>query len=102
MTPTDEVNKRFPRGTKVSGVVRYISPFGYFIEIPGIEILGLVETVGPNESQGKNIPEIGSEIEAIIIQFRDSKRPLSRQFRLSVHPNDFANSELMLLKSLEQ
>jgi len=100
MTPTDEVNKRFPRGTKVSGIVRYINYFGYFIEIPGIEILGLVETVGPNAMEEEDIPEIGSKIEAVIMQFRDSKRPLSRQFRLSVHPDDLAKSEL--IKPLEE
>ena len=93
MTPTDEVNKRFPRGTKVSGVVRSICYFGYFVEIPGIEIRGLVETVGFFEFERENIPKIGSKIEAVILQFRDSKKPSNRQFRLTTHPNALGNSE---------
>lgn len=100
MTPTDEVNRSFPRGTKVSGIVRSHRPFGYFIEIPGTEIPGLVETILLDESE-KNTPEIGSKVEAVILQFRDTGL-LGRQFRLSVHPNVLAKSELMLLESLEE
>ena len=102
MTPTDEVNQRFPRGTKVRGIVCSHTHYGYFVEIPGIEILGLVETILMNESEKKSIPEIGSEIEAVILQFRDPKvmspqDSLKRQFRLSVHPDILAKSELIKL-----
>ena len=105
MTPTDEVNRRFPRGTKVRGIVRSHTHYGYFVEIPGIEILGLVETILMDESEKKSIPEIGSEIEAVIIQFRDPKvmspkDSLKRQFRLTVHPTALANPEL--IKPLEK
>lgn len=30
-------------------------------------------------------PEIGSEIEAVVLQFRDSENPLKRHFRLGVN-----------------
>ena len=85
MTPSDEVKKRFPRGKKVSGVVRSHCHFGYFINIPGIEIPGLVERVGL-EGLERIYPAIGSKIDAVILDFRDSAEPMRRQFRLSVHP----------------
>lgn len=94
MTPSDEVKKRFPRGKKVSGIVRSHCPFGYFINIPGIEIPGLVETIGLKLSQ-REYPDIGSEIEAVIIDFRDPIEPLRRQFRLTVDPGALANPGLI-------
>ncbi len=93
MTPSDEVKKHFPRGTKVSGVVRSHCPFGYFINIPGIEIPGLVETMELKPSE--KYPDIGSEIEAVIIDFRDPIEPLRRQFRLTVNPMALANPGLI-------
>lgn len=89
-TPTSEVNKRFPRGTKVRVIVRSHVRFGYFVDIPGIEIRGLIETVRYEPSEEPNL-EIGSTIEAVIQHFRDSKEPLKRQFRLTVHPAILAN-----------
>ncbi|BDM79627.1 hypothetical protein [Acaryochloris marina] len=96
ITPTSEINKRFPSGTKVRVIVRSHVRFGYFVDIPGIEIRGLFETVGYEPSEKPNL-EIGSTIEAVIQQFRDSKEPLKRQFRLTVHPAVLANPSLIKL-----
>lgn len=85
ITPTNEVMKRFPRGKKVSGIIRSHCHFGYFIDIPGIEIPGLIETIGLEPSEREKL-KIGSIIEAVILHFRDSKEPLKRQFRLTIHP----------------
>ena len=93
-TPTSEVKKRFPRGKKVRGIVRSHAHFGYFIDIPGTEIPGLIETVLLEPSEKPNL-EIGSTIEAVILHFRDSKNPLGRQFRLTVHPAVLENPSLI-------
>ncbi|WP_299489159.1 hypothetical protein [Acaryochloris sp. IP29b_bin.137] len=94
ITPTSEVMKCFPRGKKVRVIVRSHAHFGYFVDIPGIEIRGLIETVGYEPSEEPNL-EIGSSIEAVIQHFRDSKEPLKRQFRLTVHPAVLANPSLI-------
>lgn len=99
MTLTDEVNKRFPKGTRVSGIVRSHTHYGYFVDILGIEFPGLVETILFDESEKEKIPEIGSRVEAVILQFRDTG-PFGRQFRLGVHPEDLAKSES--IKPLEK
>lgn len=94
ITPASEVNKCFPRGKKVRVIVRSHVHFGYFVDIPGIEIRGLIETVLLEPSEKPNL-EIGSTIEAVILQFRDSKELLKRQFRLTVHPAVLANPALV-------
>ena len=90
MNPTDEFNKRFPRGTRVRGIVRSHVRFGYFVNILEPKSLGLVDTTLFEPSEKEKIPEVGSEIEAVILQYRNTKVP---HFRLSAHPYDFANSK---------
>ncbi|NEQ42441.1 MAG: hypothetical protein F6K00_02315 [Leptolyngbya sp. SIOISBB] len=88
MMHPDEVNKRFPRGKKVCGIVCQHRHFGLFVEIPGTDILGLVDTTGYKSTD--SYPEIGSEIEVTILQFRDSENPLKRHFRLGVNSAIFS------------
>jgi hypothetical protein len=81
-TPTDEVNKRFPQFKKIRGIVCMNCHYGFWVEIPGIEIRGLVDTTGVDIIY----PEIGTEIEARVVQFRDSENPRKRHFRLILNP----------------
>ena len=81
----EDINEQFPKGKKIWGIVCQHRHFGFFVKIPGIDILGLVDTGGYKILE--NYPDIGSEIEATILQFRDSKNPLKRHFRLGVNPS---------------
>lgn len=78
------MNSNFSQGKKVSVTAIKKTSFGLFCRIPGTDIPGLIERDGLNSTDEE--PKIGSEFEAVILQFIDSNRPVTRQFRLSIHP----------------
>jgi ribosomal protein S1 len=76
-----------PPGTLVSGRVLAHLPMGYFLALPGGNV-GQVEIVSIRE-QGVPVseadyPAVGTEIEAVVVQFV----PHNRQVRLSTRPSD--------------
>lgn len=78
--PWEEIEKRYPQGTKVSGKIVNLVSYGAFIEIePGIE--GLIHV--SEMSWTKNITEpsemvhVGDEVEAIVLSVQKEEGKIS-------------------------
>ena len=94
MISSDEIYKSFPRGTKLTVIVKSHAPFGIFVQILGVEISALVER--PALKFPDEYPQIGTELEAFVLYFRDPKSPnFQRQLRLSLDPVILANLDLL-------
>lgn len=80
--PWDEVGKKYPKGTRIKGVVRNITDFGVFIGVEeGID--GLVHVSDLSWKKIKHPSEIvkkGQEMEAVVVNID----ALARRFSLSV------------------
>lgn len=73
----------FSKGNKSFWDCLSTSSIWFFFKISGTDILGLVDVSGCKNLE--TYPEIGSTIEAVVLQFRDSENPLKRHFRLGVN-----------------
>ena len=81
MISSDEIYKAFPRGTKLTIMVKSYAPFGIFVQIPGVDISALIER--PALKFPDEYPQIGTELEAFFLYFRDPKSlAVQRQLRL--------------------
>jgi hypothetical protein len=73
MNNIEDIAIKFPKSTKVIGIVSYHAPFGFFLDI-GIEnVRGLVQTptwykVFPN----RLFPNIGEKLEGEVLDIVDS------------------------------
>jgi ribosomal protein S1 len=80
-----------PAGTRIRGHVLAHLPMGYFVALPRGNV-GQVEIVSIKE-RGEPVseadyPEVGSEIQAVVVQFVSH----NRQVRLSTRPSDLRHS----------
>jgi len=90
----DRVKTALPVGKKVHGTVLSHHPFGVFVQIDDIAFKGLVAIPDFKESGQRMTPEeyppIGSEVEAVVLGFRDS----NNQIGLGMRPSQMAKAGL--------
>lgn len=78
--PWEEIEKRYPVGTKVAGRIVNLVPYGAFIEIePGIEGLIHVSEMSwvKNVSDPSEIVKKGDEVEAIVLSIQKEEGKIS-------------------------
>ena len=78
------MHNNFLIGKKVTVTALSAVSFGIWCRIHGTKTRGLIER--PDSKTISHKSAIGSEFEAVILNFVDSERPITRQFRLSVDP----------------
>ncbi len=82
--PWDELGKRYPKGTKVSGQIKNITDFGVFIGVEdGID--GLVHVSDLSWKKIKHPSEIfkkGQEVEAVVLNVDSQNRRFSLSIKL--------------------
>jgi ribosomal protein S1 len=89
----DRVKTQLVTGSFVQGTVQRHFPFGLFVEIRGIPFTGLVEIVDFKDEgrmTADEYPPIGSDIEAVVLGFRDSNKQIS----LGMRPSQRAKGRL--------
>ena len=79
-------------GKKVTVTALSTVSFGIWCRIHGTKTRGLIER--PESQTISQKPAIGSEFEAVILNFIDSQRPVTRQFRLSIDPTLLSRASL--------
>ena len=78
--PWDEIEKRYPAGTKVNGKIVNLVPYGAFIEIePGIEGLIHVSEMSwiKNITDPSQVVNKGDEVEAIVLSVQKEEGKIS-------------------------
>lgn len=78
--PWEEIEKRYPPGTKVKGVIVNLLPYGAFIEIePGIEGLIHVSEMSwvKNITDPTEVVSKGEEVEAIVLSIQKQEGKIS-------------------------
>jgi small subunit ribosomal protein S1 len=78
--PWEDVATRFPSGTKVSGLVKRIEPFGAFVELaPGIE--GLVHigelSGGKQVRNARELTKVGATLDVTVLALDRERRRIS-------------------------
>jgi small subunit ribosomal protein S1 len=90
--PWDKIEERFPSGTKVSGKVTNLMPYGAFVEIePGVEGLIHVSELSWTKriSRPSDVLQVGQEIEAIVLGVNKEEQKISLGVRqLETNPWD--------------
>ena len=73
--PWADVNKNYPEGKVVQGIVSKIAPFGAFVNLePGVDgLIHVSETVGPLKE--------GEEVEAVVVNVDSKNRKLGLSIR---------------------
>lgn len=88
MNPWDEIEKRYPPGTRVKGKIVNLLPYGAFIEIePGIEGLIHVSEMSwvKNITDPSEIVKKGEEVEAIVLSVQKSEGKISLGIKQTEH-----------------
>lgn len=84
----NEIKSFLKPGSKLTGIVTKHSPFGFFVQLPGIQFRGLVE-ISDFKDEGMvtplDYPEIGSSVEVVVIAFNEP----GNQIWLSMKPSQF-------------
>jgi len=78
--PWDEIEKKYPPGTRVSGKIVNLLPYGAFIEIePGIEGLIHVSEMSwvKNVTDPSEVVKIGDEVEAVVLSVQRDEGKIS-------------------------
>lgn len=74
----DELKSRWPRGTRVSGVVVKHMPFGVFLDLGIPDCIGLIKiteiALRPQRVTEDDFPEIGARVEARVLSFDERNR----------------------------
>jgi ribosomal protein S1 len=82
----DRLKTQLAPGALVRGTVQRHFPFGVFVELGGIPFTGLVQIVDFKDDAVMTVgeyPPIGSDIEAVVLGFRDSNNQISLGMRPS-------------------
>jgi small subunit ribosomal protein S1 len=82
--PWDSVEKKYKRGTKISGKVTSITPFGVFVLIEdGVEGLLHVSDISWTEriAHPKDVFKPGQDIEAVVLEANREKQKISLSFK---------------------
>ena len=86
--PWDEIEKRYPPGTRVKGKIVNLLPYGAFIEIePGIEGLIHVSEMSwvKNITDPSEIVKKGDEVEAIVLSIQKEEGKISLGIKQTEH-----------------
>lgn len=86
--PWDEIESRYPPGTRVKGKIVNLLPYGAFIEIePGIEGLIHVSEMSwiKNITDPSEIVKKGEEIEAVVLQIQKDEGKISLGIKQTEH-----------------
>lgn len=86
--PWDDIEKRYPPGTKVKGKIVKLLPYGAFIEIePGIEGLIHVSEMSwvKNVTDPSEIVNKGDEVEAIVLSIQKEEGKISLGIKQTEH-----------------
>src|SRR5688572_11892891 len=90
--PWDKIEERFPSGTKVSGKVKNLMPYGAFVEIePGVEGLIHVSELSWTKriARPSDVLTVGQEIEAVVLGVNKAEQKISLGTRqLETNPWD--------------
>lgn len=93
--PWDEIERRYPPGTRVKGKIVNLLPYGAFIEIePGIEGLIHVSEMSwvKNVTDPSEVVKKGEEIEAVVLQVQKEDGKISLGIKQTEH-NPWDNVE---------
>jgi len=93
--PWDEIEQRYPTGTRIRGKIVNLVPYGAFIEIePGIEGLIHVSEMSwvKNISDPSEIVSKGEEVEAIVLSVQKEEGKISLGLKQTEH-NPWADVE---------
>ncbi len=93
--PWEEIEKRYPNGTKVKGKIVNLVPYGAFIEIePGIEGLIHVSEMSwvANISDPSEVVKKGDELEAVVLSIQKEEGKISLGIKQTEH-NPWENIE---------
>lgn len=86
--PWDEIEQKYPPGTRVNGHIVNLLPYGAFIEIePGIEGLIHVSEMSwvKNISDPSEVVQIGEEVEAIVLSVQKEDGKISLGIKQTEH-----------------
>lgn len=86
--PWDEIEQKYPPGTKVRGSIVNLLPYGAFIEIePGIEGLIHVSEMSwvKNITDPSEVVQIGEEVEAIVLSVQKEDGKISLGIKQTEH-----------------
>ena len=86
--PWEEIEKKFPPGTKVKGKITNLVSYGAFIELePGIEGLIHVSEMSwtKNITEPSEIVNIGDEVEAIVLSIQKDEGKISLGMKQTEH-----------------
>ncbi len=88
MNPWDEIEKKYPQGTRVKGKIVNLLPYGAFIEIePGIEGLIHVSEMSwvKNVTDPSEVVKKGDEVEAIVLSIQKEEGKISLGIKQTEH-----------------
>jgi len=86
--PWDEIEQKYPPGTKVHGHIVNLLPYGAFIEIePGIEGLIHVSEMSwvKNITDPSEVVQIGQEVEAVVLSVQKEEGKISLGIKQTEH-----------------
>jgi small subunit ribosomal protein S1 len=86
--PWDEIERKFPPGTRVKGTIVNLLPYGAFIEIePGIEGLIHVSEMSwvKNVTDPSEVVKKGDEVEAIVLSIQKEEGKISLGIKQTEH-----------------
>ena len=78
--PWDDVERRFPVGTTLTGRVMRLEPYGAFVELaPGLEGLTHISRLGGkgNERHARDLVELGQALPVRVLLVEPEKRRIS-------------------------
>lgn len=90
--PWDDVERRYPPGTEVTGQVMSLEPYGAFVELePGLEGLVHISRLGGKggERHARELVELGQALPVRVVQVEPDKRRIS----LAREANEQTNEE---------
>lgn len=93
--PWDDIEKRYPQGTRVKGKIVKLLPYGAFIEIePGIEGLIHVSEMSwvKNVTDPSEVVNKGDEVEAVVLSVQKEEGKISLGIKQTEH-NPWNNVE---------
>ncbi len=94
--PWDKIEERFPSGTKVSGKVTNLMPYGAFVEIePGVEGLIHVSELSWTKriARPSDVLTVGQEVEAVVLGVNKEQQKISLGVR-QLDPNPWDQIEV--------
>jgi small subunit ribosomal protein S1 len=86
--PWDEIEEKYPPGTRVSGKIVNLLPYGAFIELePGIEGLIHVSEMSwiRNITDPKEVVKVGDEVKAIVLSIQKDEGKISLGIKQTEH-----------------